>query len=125
MTATTGPPGKEMAPAGTRAIPNNTTTSQQRTGCSHSSRPHAHRQRCTVLHAEFERVGEYYDDVLLTFRQFDQRAVDAIKALPSWARDWDAAAGVWRVHPGYADRLAASLQHLGYTVDGLTDRGAP
>jgi hypothetical protein len=61
--------------------------------------------------------------VLLTFRQFDRRAVDAIKALPHWARHWDS--GAWRIHPGYTDRLAATLREIGYIVDGLDDRGAP
>jgi len=63
----------------------------------------------------FERIGEYYDDVLISFED-DGPAVAAIRALPLWAGWWDADFQVWRIHPGYADRLAAALQDLGYTV---------
>jgi hypothetical protein len=65
----------------------------------------------------FERLGEYYDDVLVS-QKYDKRAVTAIRALPPSARHWDATSQVWRVHPGYAEQLAASLRRLGYTVCG-------
>jgi hypothetical protein len=55
--------------------------------------------------------------VLVSLR-YDKRAVFAIRALPPWARHWDATSKVWRIHPGYAERLAAALRGLGYTVGG-------
>jgi hypothetical protein len=42
-----------------------------------------------------------------------------IKALPDWSRSWGATARVWRVHPGYAKTLEASLREIGCTVVGL------
>ena len=65
----------------------------------------------------YERIGEYYDDVLVTL-EYDERAVAAIRALPHWAQHWDATSNVWRIHPGYARRLVAALRQLGYTVCG-------
>jgi Helix-turn-helix domain len=65
----------------------------------------------------FEHVGEYYDDVLVSF-EYNKRTVAAIRALPPGAGYWDPTFKVWRVHPGYAERLAAALIHLGYTVCG-------
>ncbi|WP_131812139.1 hypothetical protein [Mycobacterium mantenii] len=66
----------------------------------------------------FEHIGEYFDDVLVSpiYGARSERAVAAINALPSWARRWDAAFEVWRIHPGYADRLAINLSRLGFTV---------
>jgi hypothetical protein len=69
----------------------------------------------------FEHLGKYYDDVLVSF-EYDKCAVAAIKALPSGAGYWDATFKVWRIHPGYADRLAADLWSLGYTVRSGGDR---
>ena len=63
----------------------------------------------------FEHVGEYFDDVLVTLK-CNRRAAKAIRALPRWAGHWDAASRVWRIHPGYADRLADDLLGLGYSV---------
>jgi hypothetical protein len=63
----------------------------------------------------FEHLGEYYDDVLVSF-EYDEPAVAAISALLSWDGWWDVDFQVWRVNPGYADRLAAALRDLGYTV---------
>ena len=76
--------------------------------------------------ARFEYVGKYYDDVLVTL-EYDKRAVAAISALPQWAWSWDATSNVWRIHPGYAERLATNLRHLGYTVWTTTGShiGAP
>jgi hypothetical protein len=69
----------------------------------------------------FEHLGEYYDDVLVTL-EYDKRAVTAIRELirelPPWAGRWDTDFKVWRIHPGYADRLAADLKQLGYTIRG-------
>jgi hypothetical protein len=65
----------------------------------------------------FEHLGEYYDDVLVSLK-YDKRAVAAIRALPPWAGHWDATSKVWRIHPGYAEQLAATLWRLGYTVRG-------
>jgi hypothetical protein len=73
--------------------------------------------RCENLDVWFEHVGEYFDDVLVTL-EYNERAVAAIRALPQWAWHWDATSNVWRIHPGYAERLAASLRSLGYTVGG-------
>jgi hypothetical protein len=69
-----------------------------------------------------EHLGEYYDDVLVSLK-YDKRAVTTIRALPPWARHWDATSKVWCIHPGYAERLAADLRRLGYTVGGGGDRG--
>lgn len=71
----------------------------------------------------FERVGQHYDDVLVSF-VYDQRVAAVIKALPDWSRSWGATARVWRVHPGYAKTLEASLREIGCTVVGLDERGA-
>jgi hypothetical protein len=65
----------------------------------------------------FEHLGEYYDDVLVSL-EYDKRAVTAIRALPPSARHWDATSKVWRIHPGYAEQLAATRWRLGYTVRG-------
>ncbi len=65
----------------------------------------------------FEHIGEYYDDVLVTL-ECDERAVAAIRALPHWAQHWDATSKVWRIHPGYAERLADDLESLGCSVGG-------
>jgi len=62
-----------------------------------------------------ERIGQHYDDVLVYFR-YDARAVEIIKRFPEWARNWDAEADVWRVHPGIAPRLAEILTTMGYNV---------
>jgi hypothetical protein len=47
----------------------------------------------------FEHLGEYYDDVLVSF-EHDEPAVAAIRALLSWDGWWDADFQVWRVNPG-------------------------
>jgi hypothetical protein len=73
--------------------------------------------RCETFKARFEYVGLDYDDVLVTL-EYDERAVAAIRALPRWARRWDGSAKVWRIHPGYSERLAVDLRHCGYTVYG-------
>ena len=73
--------------------------------------------RCEPSAIWFERLGEYFDDVLVSLK-YDKRAVTAIRALPPWARHWDATSNVWRIHPGYAEQLAATLWRLGYTVGG-------
>ena len=65
----------------------------------------------------FERLGQYYDDVRVRL-EYDKPAVTAIRALPDWARHWDEESGVWRIHPGYAERLADVLSSLGYTIGG-------
>jgi hypothetical protein len=71
----------------------------------------------------FERVGQHYDDFILTF-EYDRPAVAAIKSLPWWARHWDQDSGVWRVHPDGAVEVAARLHHLGYRIVGLDNRSA-
>src|SRR5258708_34961401 len=53
----------------------------------------------------FERLGEYYDDVLVSLK-YDKR-VTAIRALPPSARHCDATSMVWRIHPGCAAGLSA------------------
>ncbi|MDI3312965.1 MAG: hypothetical protein QJR12_01370 [Mycobacterium sp.] len=63
-----------------------------------------------------EWIGEHYDDVLVYFDYYDKREVAALKELLSRAGQWDAAFRVWRIHPGYAERLVADLRHLRYTV---------
>jgi hypothetical protein len=65
----------------------------------------------------YERLGEYFDDVLVSLK-YDKRAVTAIRALPPSARHWHATSKVWRIHPGDAEQLAATLRRLGYTVGG-------
>jgi hypothetical protein len=65
----------------------------------------------------FEHLGEYYDDVLVSL-EYDKRAVTAIRALPPSVRHWDATSKVWRIHPGCAEELAATLWRLGYSVRG-------
>ncbi|ORJ57788.1 hypothetical protein [Mycobacterium simiae] len=84
----------------------------------------AHRFRRAVRRDQgiavlFEHLGHDYDDVLVNVEYNDEPAVAAIVALPLWARWWDSTFKTWRIHPGYADRLAASLRSLGYrVVDG-------
>jgi hypothetical protein len=73
--------------------------------------------RCENSAVWFERLGEYFDDVLVSLK-YDKRAVSAIRALPPSTRHWDATSKVWRSHPGYAEQLAATLRRLGYTVGG-------
>jgi hypothetical protein len=80
------------------------------------SRPRRGGGRCEDFVVLFEHLGEYYDDVLVSFR-YNQRIVAAIRALPSGAGYWDATFKVWRIHPGYAERLATALRGLGYTPD--------
>jgi hypothetical protein len=79
--------------------------------------------RCKNFKVRFERLGQYYDDVLFTL-EYDKRAVAAIRALPQWARYWDATSNVWRIHPGYSERLAVDLRHFGYTVYGQSAQKA-
>jgi hypothetical protein len=55
---------------------------------------------------------------VLVSLKYDKRAVTAIRALPPSTRHWDATSKVWRIHPGYAEQLAATLWRLGYTVRG-------
>jgi hypothetical protein len=55
---------------------------------------------------------------VLVSLKYDERAVTAIRALPPSTRHWDATSKVWRIHPGYAEQLAAALRRLGYTVGG-------
>jgi len=64
-----------------------------------------------------EWIGEYYDDVLVSF-EYDKGVVTDIRGLPSWAGYRDATCKVWRIHPSYAERLIVGLRGLGYTVDG-------
>jgi len=71
-------------------------------------------ENSTVL---FEHLGEYFDDVLVSLK-YDKRAVSTIRAFPPSAGYWDTTFKVWRIHPGYAERLAADLRRLGYTVVG-------
>ncbi len=73
--------------------------------------------RCENSAVWFERLGAYYDDVLVSLK-YDKRAATAIRALPPSTRHWDATSKVWRIHPGYAGELAAGLWRLGYTVRG-------
>jgi hypothetical protein len=63
-----------------------------------------------------ERIGRHYDDAVLSFSGFHAASVAMLKGLPPWARHWDAECGVWRIHPGYADRVAESLRRLGVRV---------
>jgi hypothetical protein len=79
-------------------------------------------RRCENFAVWFEHLGEYFDDVLVSLK-YERRAVRAIRALPPWTRHWDATSKVWRIHPGYADQLAATLWCLGYTVHASGDRG--
>ena len=72
----------------------------------------------------FERIGAHYDDFLVSLIKYDQHAVDVIKSLPHWTRSWDPMAQVWRIHPGYAEPLAASLRRIGCTIVGLDDQVA-
>ncbi|WP_096287297.1 hypothetical protein [Mycobacterium ahvazicum] len=60
--------------------------------------------------------------MLVNFEYNDEPAVVAIVALPVWARWWDSAFKTWRIHPGYADRLAACLRSRGYVVVEHGDR---
>ncbi len=63
-------------------------------------------------------------DVIVTM-EFNETAVAVIRALPSWARTWDAASGAWRIHPAWADRLAARLRRIGYQIVAVDlDRSA-
>jgi hypothetical protein len=77
-------------------------------------------KRPTIL---FEQRGGPYDDVLVIMR-YDSDAVELIRNMPYWARDWDANARCWRIHPGYSANLAAQLRRIGYHVDGLNVDGA-
>jgi hypothetical protein len=87
----------------------------------------ARRDRCAGGRSQdfevlFERLGHDYDDVLINVEHNDEPAVAAIVALPLWARWWDSTFKTWRIHPGYAQRLAANLRSLGYTVVEHGDR---
>lgn len=62
----------------------------------------------------FEYPGPL-DDVIVTM-EYSAPAVGAIRNLPQWARTFDAATRTWRIHPAWADRLAASLRRRGYEV---------
>jgi len=58
----------------------------------------------------FEYPGPI-EDVIVSM-EFSRPAVRVIRDLPSWARTFDA----WRIHPAWADRLAASLTRIGYEI---------
>src|SRR3954451_19546405 len=89
-----------------------TAPSEYRFEARQHQRAHRRSENLAVL---FEHLGEYYDDVLVSLK-YDKRAVTAIRALPLSDRRWDATSKVWRVHPGCAEKLAATLWRLGYTV---------
>ena len=72
----------------------------------------------TMKTVRFEYPSSAIHDVIVTM-DFDQAAVHAIRALPKWARSWDAASGTWRVHPAHADRLAAALRRIGFQIVGV------
>ncbi|MDR3665160.1 MAG: hypothetical protein P4L86_33060 [Mycobacterium sp.] len=93
---------EKAAPAGTGATFNATDQASATTTVS-QPQPVAH----------FESLGEYYDDVIVTFC-YDRRAVAVLKAMPRWARHFEA--GAWHIHPGRAELVAACLRALGYTV---------
>jgi hypothetical protein len=89
----------------------------------------AHRSRRADGRSEnltvwFEHLGEYFDDVLVT-HEYDERAVKATRALLTGAGYWDADFKVWRIHPGYAERLVVTLRDLGYTVIEVITNSAP
>jgi hypothetical protein len=66
--------------------------------------------------AVLEYVGRAADDVLLGFDKQHTEAIAALRQLPRWARRWDAAAGVWRIHPRFAPGLTNTLRRLGFDV---------
>jgi Helix-turn-helix domain len=112
---------KEEAAPGEEAAPENCDQQHHQdteSGHASSSEPTAALENVAVW---YERLGDNFDDVLVSVK-YDKRAVSAIRmlleALPEWAGWWDADSKVWRIHPGYAERLAASLRRLGYTVGG-------
>jgi hypothetical protein len=63
---------------------------------------------------------------VLVSLKYDGRALTAIRALPPSTRHWDATSKVWRVHPGYAEQLAATPNNsrLPYGASG-TDAPYP
>jgi hypothetical protein len=64
--------------------------------------------------AHFELLGEHYDDCIVTFC-YDPRVIAVLKAMPRWARHFDA--GAWHIHPGRIELVALCMRALGYTVD--------
>jgi len=62
----------------------------------------------------FEHYGPL-DDTVITM-DYSQPAVRVIQALPKAARTFDAASRTWRVHPAWAEPLAASLRRIGFEV---------
>ncbi|MGO8767969.1 MAG: hypothetical protein ACLQIK_14470 [Mycobacterium sp.] len=65
----------------------------------------------------FEHPGPL-DDCIVTL-EYTQAAVHTIRDLPSWASTFDAGSKTWRIHPAWADRLAASLRRIGYEIIGV------
>jgi hypothetical protein len=57
--------------------------------------------------------------------EYDDSVVAAIGKLPPWAGQWDATSKVWRINPGYADRLVVTLRDLGYTVIEMITNSGP
>ena len=74
---------------------------------------------------KLEYLGDSCDDVLVGFDRFDTDAVALLRQLPKWARGWDAAAGVWRIHPRFAPGLAKALGRLGLDVEIIGGEVAP
>jgi hypothetical protein len=62
---------------------------------------------------------------VLVYFEYDKSVVAAIRKLPPGAGHWDATSKVWRVNPGYADRLVVTLRDLGYTVIEVITNSAP
>jgi hypothetical protein len=91
------PPIKREAPAGTRATPEDTTTISIPPAC-----------------VRFETFGPRED--VLIHATYDPDVVRIIRQLPPFARTYEAASRCWRVHPAYADKLAAVLTRLGFQV---------
>jgi hypothetical protein len=71
--------------------------------------------------ARFEHLGAHHEDALLMFVNTHgtdaDHAANAIRRLPWWARHWDNAAQVWRIHPGLVATLADRLARLGFHIE--------
>jgi hypothetical protein len=112
MMKTEGTEGVRSEPQGGLREHQRSTRSGSRLQTRRRQRADRHSEHFDVW---FERIGQYYDDVLVSL-EYDKPAVTAVRALPDWARHWDDESGVWLIHPGYAERLADVLSSLGYTI---------
>jgi hypothetical protein len=72
--------------------------------------------------ASFTKLEHGYCAVRFTY---DPDAVDVVKRLPSFSRQWDPQAKMWKVDASFIHDVTQGLQQLGYTIIGLEGVARP